>query len=166
MGIVVAALKLLPSKTDTHGLEGIGEYLQQVQDLLVDNRRAASAAAAPTLVDEVAASTVADLAEDVVQATSRKEDPEAVIGSKLDEGATGDAGSNAVQISQDASGMGDIGQDAAPEQPAGATSAGGPDVEDAARDQRSAGQATAPTDLVNDEHADAGAQSSSDPEER
>ena len=30
VAIVVAVLKLLPSYTDTHGLEGMGKYLQQV----------------------------------------------------------------------------------------------------------------------------------------
>ena len=66
-------------------------------------------AAAPTLVDdEVAASNVGDLVEDIVQATSRRHDPVAVIGSKLGEGLQGAQARsalhpNAVQISQHAS---------------------------------------------------------------
>jgi hypothetical protein len=82
--IVIEALKLLPGKTDTHGLEGIGEYLQQVQDLLSDSKQAVEAAVPPSLVDEVA-NAVDDLTEDVVQSTKSTKDSVAHCDSNIDD---------------------------------------------------------------------------------
>ena len=164
MTIVMEALKLLPSKTDTHGLEGIGEYLQQVQDLLSDSSRAADSAVVPTLEDEVA-TAVDDLTEDVVGATSSKDESVAVIESSLDEvGATGDAGSSAMQKSQDASATGGAGQNTASGQPAGAPLEGGDDSEGLVQDQGSADRSTPPDNVVSSEIENVPAPSTSDSE--
>lgn len=78
--VVIQALKLLPGKTDMHGLESIGEYLQQVQDLLADTKKASEAVTSSAAAE--ATSTAVDGAVDTdEQPTNRTDGPMATLDS-------------------------------------------------------------------------------------
>lgn len=144
--IVIEALKLLPGKTGMQGLEGIGEYLQQVQDLLSDTKRAADLAAAPLSLEDDVATAVDDLTDDIVQSARSTADSVANLDSNADELVEKvDADSSAVQNSSDVAGAskaGDMGPCAVQDQPAEAPAEAG-DVGQDAVQQQSPGETTA-----------------------